>query len=116
MARVLHTKTTAPGSNPAAGVTVAFAAATPADDESFLLEGNDLLIARNTHATDPFTVTINSVANAAGRVRDITAESIAAGAYKMYGPFTSRDGWAQAGGVLHFEASDAAIEFAVIKC
>jgi len=114
MPRVLITKTTAPGSYPTAGVTVSFQDAAPASDEHFIMEGNDLLIARNTHATDPFTVTITSQPSSRNRSRDITAESLAAGAYKIYGPFTDRDGWS-ADGYLQCEASDASIEFAVIK-
>ncbi len=115
MPRVLHTKTVAPGSFPVAGVTVAFVAATPASGQAFVMEGNDLLIARNVHATLPYTVTITSKANAGNRVKDITAESLAAGVYKFYGPFTNRDGWAQDTGELIFDASDVSIEFAVLK-
>jgi hypothetical protein len=114
MPRVLITKTTAPGSYPTAGVTVTFQAAAPASDEHFVLEGNDLLIARNTHVSDPFTVTITSQPNSRNRSRSITAESLATGVYKIYGPFTEREGWSAAG-YLQLEASDASIEFAVIK-
>ena len=57
----------------------------------------------------------NSSANANGRTGDIAAESLAAGAYKVFGPFTSKDGWVQSGGYLFMEAADAEVEWAVVK-
>lgn len=114
MARTRLTKTTAPGSYPNAGVAVTMTAADVANKNDFIMGGNDLLIALNTHAADPATVTISSVQDAQGRTKDITADSIAAGAMHVYGPFREREGWEQSGGVLHLEASAADIKFGVI--
>lgn len=114
MARTRLTKTAAPGSFPTAGVAVTMTAADIVNKNDFVLGGNDLLIALNTHASDPATVTINSFADSHGRTKDITADSIAAGAMHVYGPFREREGWEQAGGVLHLEASAADIKFGVI--
>lgn len=114
MPRVLTAKTTAPGSYPTAGVTVTFADCDPTNKNHFVLEGSDLLIARNMHASDACTVTINSQPNGRNRTKDITTESLAAGVYKIYGPFGNRNGWS-ADGYLQFEGSATDIEFAVIK-
>lgn len=113
-ARVALTKTNAPGSYPTAGVTVTFTAADITDKNTFVLTGHDLVIAWNQHATDPATVTINSVANTRGRTKDITADSLLAGEMHMYGPFKELEGWVQSGGGLNLEASAADIKFAVI--
>lgn len=59
------------------------------------------------------TVTITSAPDTLGRTNDITAEAIAAGAHRQYGPF-SRQGWKQADGKLYFAASDADVEFIVL--
>jgi len=114
MPRTNVTKTNAPGSFPSAGVAVIFSAADVASKNEFVLTGAEIIVARNTGA-GAATVTINSVANARGRTKDIVADSIAAGAFHVYGPFRSLDGWRQSGGKLHFEASSADIGFAVIN-
>lgn len=114
MARTSITKTNGTNSYPTAGVTVTFEAADTTDQNQFIMTGSELLIARNVGAS-PATVTINSVANALGRTKDITAQAIAAGAYAVFGPFKELSGWQQSGGALHFEGSATDIEFAVIK-
>ncbi len=113
MPRAAVTKTVAPGPYPTAGVTATFEVRN-ADGNKFTMTGAELLIARNTHASDAATVTINSVPNQLGRSKDITAQSLAAGVERVFGPFTSKDGWAQ-GGELHFEASSDNISFAVVR-
>jgi hypothetical protein len=107
------TKSTAPGAYPTAGVAVAFAAADVAGKNYFIGTGRELVIARNTSADTPYTITIVSAADEMGRTGNITAESIAFGVTRMYGPF-ARSGWAQSTGHVHLEAENAAIEFAVI--
>ena len=107
-------KSTAPGSYPTAGVVVTFTAADATNKDQFVFSGNELVLAQNTGVTSR-TVTLTSVANAKGRVRHITADTLAAGAFKMYGPFKDKAGWVQAGGVFHLEASHAEVKFSVIK-
>lgn len=114
MARVSHTPDDAPGSYPTAGVTITQTAADTTNKEEFPMTGRELLLAYNS-GVGAATVTINSVANQQGRTKDITADSIAAGATHVYGPFTERRGWAQGDGTLNFEASSTDIEFSVIR-
>jgi len=114
MARTSITKTTALGSYGTDGVSVTWTNADSSNGNSFAMTGNDLLLVRNAHASTAKTVTINSVADQMGRTGDITAESVAAGVVKAYGPFKDKPGWEQSGGVLHLTAEDNNIKFAVI--
>lgn len=114
MARVSITKTTAPGSNPTAGALITWTDADASNKNSFVMNGNDLLLVRNAHATDAKTVTLNTVADAQGRTKDITAESLAAGVVRIFGPFRDMVGWAQTSGVMHLEGSTSDIKFAVV--
>ena len=114
MARVAHTPDDAPGSYPTAGVALTQTAADTTNKESFNMTGRELLIAFNS-GVGAETVTINSVANQQGRTRDVTADSLAAGATHIYGPFTERRGWVQGDGTLNFEASSTDIEFSVVR-
>ena len=108
------TKSIAPGNYPAAGVAVTFTAADATNKDQFVFSGGELVIANNTGATSR-TVTLTSVANSKGRVKHITADTLAAGAFKMYGPFKDKTGWAQSGGLFYLEASHAEVKFAVVK-
>jgi len=114
MPRVTVAKTIAPGPYPTAGVVVAYTATDTTDGNQFLMTGTELLLVRNTGGSS-YTFTVTSVPNERGRSRNITAESIAAGAVRVLGPFKSKQGWATAGGTLEFTASNVAVEFAVIK-
>ena len=60
------------------------------------------------------TVTITSVADQFQRVGDITAYSIAAGQFGIFGPFLQQ-GWKQSDGNLYFAASSANVKFFVIQ-
>lgn len=113
MPRISHTVQDAPGKWPTAGGLVTFLAADPANDEQFTLTGRELLLADNVGA-GAHTITINSVIDPYNRTRNITAESIAAGTLRMFGPF-DLVGWQQTDGNLYFEADDAEVEFAVIR-
>ena len=112
--RTAITKSSAPGAFTTAGVEVVFAAADVSNKNNYIMTSDELLVARNTGASTR-TITVNSSADERGRVKDITTENILAGAYRVYGPFRSKVGWVQSGGVLHFEASNAEVEFSVIK-
>lgn len=112
MARTNLTKTTAPGSYAAAGVALTMAAADVANMNQFTANGNDLVIAHNTGAS-PYTVTITSAPDPYGRTKDIAAESIAAGAIRIYGPF-KLPGWIQSDGKFYLQASNAAVQFGIV--
>lgn len=78
------------------------------------LSGALLLIAQNSHATTPYTITISSVADARNRTGDITTYSLAAGDIAMF-LINQADGWLQADGNLYYEGSNAAVKFALLK-
>lgn len=112
MARQTLTVTTAPGKYPTDGVVVTETAADATNKEQVKLTGRELLLARNTGA-GARTVTITSVAKD-GRTGHITADSIAAGAIHVFGPFALL-GWAQTDGYLYFEAEHAEVKWSVIR-
>lgn len=102
------------GAYPTAGTAFTFTAADTTDQNRTVFTGKEILIAYNSGAT-PHTVTITSVANRFGRLGTIAAESIAAGAYRHFGPFTNAEGWKQSDGYLYYEANDPEVLFAVLK-
>lgn len=114
MARAAITKSTAPGNYPTAGVEVTWTAANVSDKNDFVFTGAELLLVHNTHATLAKTWTLSSIANAKGRTKDITAESLTAGLMKVVGPFRQKEGWQQSGGKIHVEGESTDIKFAVI--
>lgn len=113
MARTLFTKTTAPGAYAAAGVLLVETAADVGNGCAFTATGNDLVIAHNTGGSS-YTVTITSVADDFGRTKDITTESIAASAIRIYGPYVLK-GWIQTDGRIYFTASNAAVTFGIVQ-
>lgn len=113
MPRVTLPKTTASGSYPTTGVTLTFTAADASSLNQFVFTGSELIIARNTGASTR-TITITSIADATGRTGSIAAENITTGQYRIYGPFTKKAGWAQAGGYFFLQASHAEVEFAIV--
>lgn len=115
MARTALVLTVAPGPYPVAGVAVTFAAINAVDGSKFTMTGQELLLARNTHATDAQTVTVSSAACSHGRTLDITTESIAAGVTHIFGPFKRKEGWAQTDNTLHVQGSTVDITLAVIQ-
>jgi len=119
MARQSHTAKTVLGqkasSYTANAADLTFTAADAANFEQTAFTGKELIIAYNSDPANPYTVTIESVADASlGRTGDITTYSLAAGEYGVFGPFTL-DGWRQSDGYLYFKASNAAIKFCVIR-
>jgi hypothetical protein len=100
-------RTTMGGAYAADGVSLVETPADFTDLNAFPLTGGEIVIARNIHPSAAFTVTITSVANALGRVKNITADSIPAGEAHVYGPFQPT-GWKQASdGKLYLQASAA---------
>jgi hypothetical protein len=114
MPRTTIAAVAAPGAFPTAGVVITGTAADTVNQNRTTFSGRELLIAFNSGAT-PRTVTITSIADRFGRLGSITAESIAAGAYRMYGPFTNAEGWRQTDAFLYYEANHAEVLFFVIQ-
>ena len=115
MARTALTKTTAPGGYGAslAGANLTLAAADISNLNSFVANGNDLVIAQNT-GVSAYTVTITSAPDAYGRTGDIATESLAAGEIHIFGPFPL-PGWQQTDGSIYLQASNAAVKFGIVK-
>lgn len=113
MARTALTKTTAPGGYASAGVAITMTAADISNQNSFTAEGNDLVIAWNSGASTR-TVTMTSAADPFGRLGTISAESIAAGAIRVFGPFPL-PGWVQTDGKVYLSADHAEVKFGIIK-
>ena len=113
MARTSLTKTTAPGSYAGQGEALTMAAADTSNKNQFTASRKDIVVAHNTGGS-PYTVTITSVDDHYGRQEDISAESIAAGAIKIFGPFELH-GWQQADGKIYLEANNSAVEFGIIQ-
>lgn len=114
MARVTHTPTQALATDAQSdGVSLTFTAADATNKEQVALTGREIIIARNTGA-GARTVTITSTADELGRTDDITADSIPAGEFHIYGPF-GLEGWEQTDGNLYFEAEHAEVTFAIIR-
>lgn len=113
MPRTTITAVAAPGPYPTAGTTMTFTAADVANGNQTHFSGRVLLIARNDDAS-PQTVTITSVSDPFGRTGSISAESLLAGATKMYGPFSNPVGWQSSDGFLYFAGGHANIKFCPI--
>jgi len=120
MARTALATITTLGSYPVLPVTALAATltltgnATPADGVSFpLTGGKQMLIVQNTDAGAQ-TCTVESVADARGRVGDIATYALAAAAIAVFGPFEA-EGWAQTGNLLHCKGSVAGVKFAMVR-
>lgn len=81
---------------------------------SFTMSGKEIVFCRNTHATNPYTVTLTSAPDALGRTKDIAAYSIAAGKVARFGPFATL-GWRQSTGKFHLQGENASIQFAITR-
>jgi hypothetical protein len=104
--------TSAPGAYSGASAVVTFTAANTTDKEQFALTGKELILINNTGG-GAATWTATSVADPYGRVGNIAAESIAAGAIRVFGP-VKVEGWSQTDGKFYLEASANTVKFAVI--
>jgi hypothetical protein len=113
MAQTALTPITGVLTNPTAGVALTFTAADTANGNKFAHTGKELIIAQNTGGS-AYTVTISSAADSLGRTKDITTDSIAAGAFAIYG-VPQVEGWRQTDGTIHLTASNAAIKFAIVR-
>lgn len=112
MARVAVTKTTAPGAYAGTSTVLTMGNGNTGDGLYITLTGKEVLVIQNTNVGAQ-TWTATSVANRYGRTEDITTESIAAGAIRIFGPI-ALDGWRQTNGQFYFTASHADVKFGVI--
>ena len=91
---------------------VTMTASTPAGDLIDVSGGNVLLIIRNSHAANPYTVTINGEPGAEGRDASIT-KSLTAGQIAVFGPIPG-PGWATGAGRISVASEDASILYGVV--
>lgn len=90
-------------------------AADVANKNQFALgQGKYIVLARNVHATTPYTITLTSSADERKRTGDITAYSIAAGKVAAF-LLDQQAGWAQSDGKFYLEGSNASAEFCIIR-
>ena len=114
MAVTALTPVQAPGSIAATTANLIMTAANVADGNKFASSGNDIVVIHNTGAS-AHTVTITGIADPFGRaLSQITAESIPAGEYHMYGPMRQL-GWIQTDGTILISANHAEIKIGIIK-
>lgn len=114
MARAALTVTNVPSPYSGAGVAVTMTAADTSNKNSVPLTGREIVIAWNSGASAR-TVTVTSVDDRFGRSEDIAAESIAAGAIRVYGVGLALEGWQQTDGSLYLEADNAEVKFGVLR-
>lgn len=113
MARVVHTPQSLTGPAMTAGKRINFVAADTVNKEQVAFTGREILIAWNSGGTTR-TVTIDGKTDPYGGIRHLTAKNVAAGNFKIFGPFDA-PAWMQTGRILTFEASHADIRFAVLR-
>lgn len=109
---------TAPGPYPSLPFTanaqdMVFTAGDAGNNNSFVSTGRELVIVQNTGA-GARTVTFLSVADDKRRTGDITAYSLGAGEFGIFGPFAT-DGWKQTDGTISVNPEHAEVKFAVIR-
>ncbi|MCK4302831.1 MAG: hypothetical protein KAY24_01180 [Candidatus Eisenbacteria sp.] len=119
MARTELTVQEPPGNYPALPLVadaadISWDAADAADKNEFDLTGRELILAWNTDGANPYTVTVESVTDQCNREGDITDYSIGAGEIAMLGPIPVT-GFRQSDGKCYLEASNLAVEFAIIR-
>lgn len=91
MARDILPKTTIPGPYADDGTVVTMTATDTTDDERIVLTGREIVICRNSGATQR-NITFTSTADRFGRTNDLT-DTIEAGEIKVYGPGLAIEGW-----------------------
>lgn len=120
MARTTLTAQTLAGAYPvmptglvAGSADLIWTAANVADkNETALVAGKTVVLARNVAASASHTVTFTSCPDGYKRIGDMGPYTVAAGKVALFGPFGA-DGWSL-GGLLQFEANHADIQFVVL--
>lgn len=113
MARTVLTPIDVPDKYGTAGVAITWTAWDATNGNRFLCTGREILLARNVGAGAQ-TVTVTSQNDPQGRTGDISADSIAAGAFACYQRFPL-SGWADANNYVNIDGSTTDIEFAVLR-
>ena len=99
----------------ALALDLTFQAADSTNFNQFALgQGKYIVLARNVHATTPFTVTLTSAPDERKRTGDIATYSIAAGKQIAF-LLDQQAGWVQTDGMFYLTGSAASIEFCIIK-
>jgi hypothetical protein len=104
-----------PGTVTAGELAVTFTAADPSNLNEFSLSGHELLLAWNTDGSSTHTVTLHSTPDNLGRTSDITDYSIPPDTLAAFSFLAGTEGWIETDGKLYVDASDSAIEFAVLR-
>jgi len=93
-----------------------FAAGTVTDGDTFVCTGKEILIVTNTEVAAAKTVTVVSVDDEKGRAEDITAYSLAAGDFAVFGVgLTNAQGWKSSAGTIRITVESATVKVAVLK-
>lgn len=98
----------------AGAAKLTFTAADVANSNSFPTNGTEYILAWNTHATNAYTVTINSVPDPEGRSGDIATYSLNAGEIHAFGKM-QLSMWRQVDGNVYLQASNASVQFAIVR-
>lgn len=100
----------------AGSVDFTFAAGTVTDGDTFVCTGRELLLVTNTEVADAKTITITSVDDEKGRSEDITAYSLAAGDFAVFGVgLTNAKGWKSTAGKIRITVEAATVKVAVLR-
>ena len=82
---------------------------------TFSASGRDLVIIYNSHGANAYTVTIASTVDPYNRAQDVTAYSLAAGEYALFGPLKVQ-GWASVStSLITITVENVAVKIAVIR-
>ncbi len=116
MARQSHSAQILLGAYGTYGVNLAdytYLAADTVNDEQTTLTGREIVLVQNTTG-GALTCTFTSTVDIFSRTGDITAYSVGANEFAMFGPF-EQAGWIQTDGNLYFSGSAVGLEFAIIR-
>ena len=92
-----------------------FAAGTITDGDTFVCTGREVLLVNNTNVGAQ-TITITSVDDEKGRSEDITAYSMAANDFAVFGiGLTNSKGWKSSAGTVRITVSSADVKVAVLR-
>jgi hypothetical protein len=85
--------------------------------DTIACNGRDVIIAQNTHAADPYTITIASEIDEQNRTGDITTYSLAAGEIAVFGVgLTNSVGWKDATtGLISVDVENAAVKWGILR-
>lgn len=83
------------------------------DGDQIALNGKQLLLVQNAHATDPFTFRLSSAADPYGRYNDVGPITLAAADILAFAKFPTV-GWKQSDNYLYLDANSTNIQYMVI--